>query len=835
MSPPHHEALGLAETAKRIAIEKRTPGATIIPIIISSDKTQLTVFGSKTAYPIYMTIGNLLKDVRHKPSRRGQILLAYLPSSNLKHVTNKAACRRTLANLFHAYMGLVLAPLKDAGFHGIELTSGDGITRRRHPIFAMYIGDYPEQLLVTCCKNGTCPKCDVAREDIGNASDSPRTRGSRKKNRSRALARRGAYQRDLDQVLKALDGYDRGATAFSQACRDAGIKPVVNPFWKDLPNADIFLSITPDLLHQLYQGVMKHLLSWLKAAYGPEEIDARCRRLPPNHQIRLFLKGVTTLQRVTGKEHADICRFLLGLIIGLLLADALTRFHSNKDIFVQLGVRTHFKLPKLHSLDHYIQSIKLFGTTDNYDTQYTERLHIDLAKDAYRATNRKDEFPQMTTWLERREKILRHAAYIDWRLRRIADSAVDNARSASTVQLHDARAGSRSGIRWTSIKIAKWPNVKALSFTDAADRYGAVFLHDALARFVVQYCDPSLTAREVEAQSLSVSFRFNKVQVYHKAKFLLQDAQDLGIMEDVRDVAHARPQRKDKQGRTVPGRFDAVLVNDGTGGRTGTQGYEVAQLRLIFKLPQASNASLFPDVLAPGYLAYIKRFSPLVDPDPTHGLHKVTRLRDGRATTVCGTPRAWPDLTAFVEYHHATLVNCALALYLQAKPREADPTASHVVQFRLRYRADPVLAPHMQFEPVALDLLHRRQADVLERCLRECECAISAERFDLGSRYATTGAYLILVEYPHLAVDAGMDAPTVALWKHFGVDDRRWKTQPKEQSPWVVFKETVDGGKKMRFCCGEFADLMVVCSCGGWSHMPGGQIDGLVVEGRYGI
>jgi len=33
--------------------------------------------------------------------------------------------------------------------------------------------------------------------------------------------------------------------------------------------------------------------------------------------------------------------------------------------------------------------IELFGTTDNYTTEYTERLHIDLAKDAYRATNMK--------------------------------------------------------------------------------------------------------------------------------------------------------------------------------------------------------------------------------------------------------------------------------------------------------------------------------------------------------------------------------------------------------------------------------------------------------------
>jgi hypothetical protein len=47
---------------------------------------------------------------------------------------------------------------------------------------------------------------------------------------------------------------------------------------------------------------------------------------------------------------------------------------------------------------------KLFGASDNYNTEYTERLHIDLAKDAYRSTNFKDTFPQMTLWLERKEK-----------------------------------------------------------------------------------------------------------------------------------------------------------------------------------------------------------------------------------------------------------------------------------------------------------------------------------------------------------------------------------------------------------------------------------------------
>ncbi|KAI0632643.1 hypothetical protein C8Q77DRAFT_1218165 [Trametes polyzona] len=612
-------------------LDEQLPGATVVP-------TQLTSFGSKTAYPVYMTIGNLPKDVRRKPSRRGQILLAYLPSTNLKHISNKEARRRTLSNLYHACMRLVLAPLKEAGVSGINLTSGDGATRRGHPIFAMYIGDYPEQLLVTCCKNGTCPKCSILREEIGVDTDAHHP------------------LRDLDKVLDALDEFDNGALAFSRACRDAGIKPVVQPFWADLPFVDIFASITPDLLHQLYQGVFKHLISWLKHAYGAEELDARCRRLPPNHQIRLFLKGITTLQKVTGKEHADICRILLGIITGLplqdgaspvrlvqavralldflylsqypahttdtlaLLHDALDRFHANKTIFVDLGIRQHFRLPKLHALDHYTQSIKLFGTTDNYDTQYTERLHIDFTKNAYRATNHKDELPQMTTWLERREKILRHSAY-PRRHPQYRKSAVNC--------LPLTRYACCTGPAWTRIKITKWPSIKALSLIDAAKHYGAVYLRDALARFIVHYCDPMLSTAEVEQASLNVVLPFNKVQAFHKIKFVLDNAQALGIMEDIHDAAFARPSRVDTQGRAVPGRFDTILVNDGTGGWSGVQGYEVAQIRLIFKLPRAANERLFPGVLAPGHLAYIERFTPFAGPDRTHGMYSVTCRRDG--------------------------------------------------------------------------------------------------------------------------------------------------------------------------------------------------------------
>ncbi|KAJ7145963.1 hypothetical protein C8R44DRAFT_579146, partial [Mycena epipterygia] len=81
------------------------------------------------------------------------------------------------------------------------------------------------------------------------------------------------------------------------------------------------------------------------------------------------------------------------------IANGLQCFHKNKSIFVDLGVHDKFNLLKLHKCTHYPMYIKLFGTTNNYNTEYMEHLHIDLAKDAYHSTNFKDEFPQMTLWL----------------------------------------------------------------------------------------------------------------------------------------------------------------------------------------------------------------------------------------------------------------------------------------------------------------------------------------------------------------------------------------------------------------------------------------------------
>ncbi|THH15756.1 hypothetical protein EUX98_g9415, partial [Antrodiella citrinella] len=547
-------------------VERASPGATIVPVIISSDKTRLTQFKGKSAYPVYMTIGNIPKDIRRKPSQQGQILLAYLPTTSLPHIKNKAARRRTVANLYHACMRKILSSIKEPGDSGVEMASGDGIVRRCHPIFAAHVGDYPEQVLVTGVKYGECPCCDVPRDELGDDHDIQ-------------------YPfRDLNAAMNALNIADSFLRA--QACSDLRIKPIHQPYWLDLPYANIFFSITPDILHQLYQGVVKHLVSWVKTAYSQNEIDARCRRLPPGHHVRVFTKGISSLYQLTGREHADICRILLGLIIDMplpggasparlvravravldflylaqypvhtehtlaLLDDALDRFHANKGIFEDLGVRESWGIPKLHFLKHYARLIRRLGTADNFNTEYTERLHIDMAKDAYEATNSKDEFPQMMLWLERREKIFRHEKFIAWCL--AGRPPLTSSRLVDMQPPPDR------------IKMTKHPSKKLVRFEALANDYGAPFFVEALARYTVSHCHPEYSNAQVDAAS-DFDFPFRSVSVYHKAKFWLGDVNFHRLSSDEFDVVHATPSRRTKRGRIVDGQFDTVLVNDGDG------------------------------------------------------------------------------------------------------------------------------------------------------------------------------------------------------------------------------------------------------------------------------
>ncbi|KAF9037930.1 hypothetical protein BJ165DRAFT_1416773 [Panaeolus papilionaceus] len=177
---------------------------------------------------------------------------------------------------------------------------------------------------------------------------------------------------------------------------------VETPFWKDLPLCEIHRAITPDILHQLYQGVFKHLISWC-LKISPTVLDQRIAMLPPSFGVRHFKSGFSILSQITGTERKNMAKVLLGCLVGIIPRDGLAAI---TDYFIRLGCREHFNIPKFHSLLHYVESIKTFGTTDNYNTEMFERLHIDYAKNGWRASNKRNAFPQMIQYLTRQENKL---------------------------------------------------------------------------------------------------------------------------------------------------------------------------------------------------------------------------------------------------------------------------------------------------------------------------------------------------------------------------------------------------------------------------------------------
>ncbi|KZT33782.1 hypothetical protein SISSUDRAFT_992677, partial [Sistotremastrum suecicum HHB10207 ss-3] len=400
---------------------KLPESSTVIPLLISTDKTVLARFGNQNAYPVYLSIGNIDKDVRKRPSSGAWCLIGFLPVGKFDDETlSNPAARKARFRLFHAAMRKILRPLIKAGTDGVDMTDPIGYVRHCYPVLAVYPCDYPEQTLVCCTRYGTtCPICDTVKTDF-----TKNRKGKRRKQDETLTCLRKAGGCETDkEAYEALDEHD--------------LVFVPCPFWADFPHTNIHGVTTPDILHQLYQGMIKHVIGWLKKIVGVAELNNRFMRIPSASGLRHFASGISALANVTGSEHRDISRQLLACLHGAVdddvlratralldftylaqykshseetlqyMQEALDLFHANKIAFFKAQGRKSrtFNFPKLHALQHYIDAIREYGTTDNYNTETTERLHIDLVKDGFAASNKKEVYNQMITWLERKEKI----------------------------------------------------------------------------------------------------------------------------------------------------------------------------------------------------------------------------------------------------------------------------------------------------------------------------------------------------------------------------------------------------------------------------------------------
>ncbi|KIJ31667.1 hypothetical protein M422DRAFT_266567 [Sphaerobolus stellatus SS14] len=600
-------------------------GSTVVPVILASDATRLSNFGGdKTAWPVYITIGNVDKGIRHQPNRRATILLGYLPTSKLE--------------------SKFLPPLREAGLNGVEMTCADGYVRRVHPILAAYVADFPEQCLVTCTMESCCPRCKVA------------------------TGKRGKYKvsepRREPNILDILEAEYQNK--HSTAKVDGVRTDVYAPFWAELPYTNIFSCITPDLLHQLHKGVFKdHLLDWCSTLAGAEELDQRIQTMTTHAGLRQFKRGISLLKQWTGTEAKHLEKVFLGALAGAVDAEAfraaraiidfiyyaqfsshstktlqymqdeLIEFHKYKHIFKKHKIREHFNIPKLHSMLHYVSSIWTHGTLDGYNTELPEQLHINLAKEGYRASNQRNYVQQIIKWLRCQESIDAYTAFLSWVMPdyQAIDLEEEDEEEEEELETEEDLSlpvdeqsddddealpcpeGSTSWFGHTVHTLAKWVPHPSMSVQTLIERHAATNFIPSLRIFMQQY-HPSCQIQPGEADTFNV---------YKHIKLQYKSLQGFGEPPE-KDTIRATPIKPPvRAGRLLtPAYFDTALVDrEGLAEATGIEGVDVVQIRVIFKLP--------PEFEYPHALAYVEYFTGRRILSDTYSMWSVRRaMQEGK-------------------------------------------------------------------------------------------------------------------------------------------------------------------------------------------------------------
>ena len=155
----------------------------LVPIILSSDKTTVSVaMGQTDYYPLYLSVRNVRNTVR-RAHRNAVALIGFLAmlKSELyffdfmqllihflatREHAHTPAFRKFKKQLFHSSLSQILDSLRPAMKNPETVLCGDDYYRRVIYALAAYIADYEEQVLLSCIVRGWCPKCLAFHENL---------------------------------------------------------------------------------------------------------------------------------------------------------------------------------------------------------------------------------------------------------------------------------------------------------------------------------------------------------------------------------------------------------------------------------------------------------------------------------------------------------------------------------------------------------------------------------------------------------------------------------------------------------------------------------------------
>jgi hypothetical protein len=549
-----------------------------------------------------------------------------------------------------------------------------GNCRLCYPRIAAYLADYPEQILINIAAGYNSPVTTAKYITLGDPTPHPR------RTREWILSH-------IAEARKKADPND--VKAYTVAARELGLNAVDRPFWEDLPGYEPDLVICPDILHGVFRFWRDHILNWVQYLVGDQELDRRLAALQPLIGIRHFAHGISHLSQWTGREDRELQRVLLVVIAGAsglnensirclrafhdflylvqyrshststleYLETALKNFHSLKAVFIRNkahrgknGVLRHFCIPKLAAFHEYGRHIRLMGSSVQFSTEVTETCHQEMAKTAYRATNRKDFFMQMCGYLNRLATFSLLEELSTWHYERLAKKSTTRQiqppptpdyitfieRMTEAAQKHQSleirrESRARGGYVWLTIK----PDRQGMLVNTISQFYGLPNFRMVLVKF--------LDDRNVGG--IAVNLATLRCDTWYRFRTQRPTVQDDDELADTRTILAVPPSVQE----TRYGLCNCVLIKEDRDAEpTGIEGkiqfsylswtdgyfsgYRVGQVRLVF---QPNLPILHPWHGTP--LACVYWFSKVpVSPERNINMYKVRYLHDDENRRVCG-------------------------------------------------------------------------------------------------------------------------------------------------------------------------------------------------------
>ncbi|KAJ7595867.1 hypothetical protein C8J56DRAFT_1042947 [Mycena floridula] len=377
-------------------------GATLLGIILSSDKTNISVLtGDRVAHPLLLGLANIDMALLGKGTSHMLQLIALIPCP--KYLCNKNLHGILLSRLYHCCLDIVCQPLKTAALFGIMMSDALGDRHFCYTPLASHIVDTPEASLIACVSGKTSHVTLASHKTFGD-SDRQETRSG-----STTLAQ-------INEVALRIN--PNNVEAFTKAAKKKyHLNGVDQPYWRDWPlSRDPERFLTPEPLHHWHKFFFDHDLKWVGRIIGNEEMDFRFSLLQPKIGFRHFKAGVSKLKQCTRREHREMQRHIVCIIADAAapeivvciralndfrylgqgrvfpetvisqMTDSLGEFHSHKEQLADAGARPsksgnpNWYILKLEFMHSVMLSIRASGAPMQFSADPTEKAHSTLIK-----------------------------------------------------------------------------------------------------------------------------------------------------------------------------------------------------------------------------------------------------------------------------------------------------------------------------------------------------------------------------------------------------------------------------------------------------------------------